>query len=148
MCSVSGVKCPSLGAIKHICPTEYKCSANWREKNGQLMAGFLHSNLARFILNPIRALRRKCRYLTTILKMSFSFHFTLLKRLKSEGTFHGESVISLQKMPYGSYFSYSHKHHVFKVIEIHIGNELNFFPSQNVSDIGVLSYLSMHFNGN
>ena len=86
-CSVSGVKCPSPGAIKCICPAEYKCSATQREKNGQLMVGFLLSNLAIFILNPIPVLRRKCRYSTMILKMS-SFHFVLLtKERRVKGTF-------------------------------------------------------------
>lgn len=72
-CSVNGVKCPSLEAIRHICLAEYKCCTPRRVKNGQLMAGFLHSSLAVFILNPISVLRRWSRFPTAILKMASLF---------------------------------------------------------------------------
>lgn len=95
-CSVSGVKCPSLEAIRHICLAKYKCGAPWRVKNGQLMAGFLHSSLAIFILNPISVLRMRSWFPPVILKMS-SLFTSLWKKRRMKEFLREEYVISLQK---------------------------------------------------
>lgn len=60
----------------------------------KLMAGFLHSSLAIFILNPIPVLRR---YPTMILKKSFSFHLILMGRKEDRKSFSGKKVSFLYR---------------------------------------------------